>query len=171
MFIKACNFLLYRFIVYLVVFKHVFQDGIMHLLCLCAFSGESFMENSVAASEHLKRSPRSPNSMVQSAGLRSPSKLLHHNSTGRKKRHRRRVSSYMFWQKFCFTIDWLSCPINLRGWSLADGLELLQLFYWIDMFITMQVQSVDPWIIKERKLSWLRMQSFGFLLIYSYYFG
>ncbi|XP_049439193.1 polycomb protein SCMH1 isoform X4 [Epinephelus fuscoguttatus] len=45
--------------------------------------GESFMENSVATSEHLKKSPLSPNSTVQTPGLRSPSKLLHHNnSTG-----------------------------------------------------------------------------------------
>ncbi|XP_038568384.1 polycomb protein SCMH1-like [Micropterus salmoides] len=45
--------------------------------------GESFMENSVAASEHLKKSPLSPNSIIQTPGLRSPSKLLHHrNSTG-----------------------------------------------------------------------------------------
>ncbi|XP_051262677.1 polycomb protein SCMH1 isoform X6 [Dicentrarchus labrax] len=45
--------------------------------------GESFMENSVAVSEHLKKSPLSPNSSVQTSGLRSPSKLLHHNnSTG-----------------------------------------------------------------------------------------
>ncbi|XP_075907088.1 polycomb protein SCMH1 isoform X1 [Nelusetta ayraudi] len=43
---------------------------------------ESFMENSVAASEHLKKSPLSSNPKVQPAGLRSPSKLLHHNSTG-----------------------------------------------------------------------------------------
>ncbi|XP_042279929.1 polycomb protein SCMH1 isoform X2 [Thunnus thynnus] len=45
--------------------------------------GESFMENSVAASEHLKKSPLSPNCTGQTPGLRSPSKLLHHtNSTG-----------------------------------------------------------------------------------------
>lgn len=45
--------------------------------------GESFMENSIAVSEHLKKSPLSPNSTVQTLGLRSPSKLLHHNnSTG-----------------------------------------------------------------------------------------
>lgn len=45
--------------------------------------GESFMENSVASPEHLKKSPLSPNSTVQTPGLRSPSKLLHHNnSTG-----------------------------------------------------------------------------------------
>ncbi|XP_010785963.1 polycomb protein SCMH1-like [Notothenia coriiceps] len=45
--------------------------------------GESFMENSVGSSEHLKKSPLSPNSTVQTPGLRSPSKLLlHNNSTG-----------------------------------------------------------------------------------------
>ncbi|TNN89152.1 Polycomb protein SCMH1 [Liparis tanakae] len=46
--------------------------------------GESLVENSVATSEHLKKSPLSPNSTVQTPGLRSPSsKQLHHNnSTG-----------------------------------------------------------------------------------------
>ncbi|KAL6109776.1 scmh1 [Pungitius sinensis] len=45
--------------------------------------GESPVEDAVAASEHFKKSPPSPNSTVPSAGLRSPSKLLHqHNSTG-----------------------------------------------------------------------------------------
>ncbi|XP_078143245.1 polycomb protein SCMH1 isoform X1 [Centroberyx gerrardi] len=44
--------------------------------------GESFMENGVGGSEHLKKSPLSPNSTGQTPGLRSPSKLLHHNSTG-----------------------------------------------------------------------------------------
>lgn len=45
--------------------------------------GESFTENSVTASEHLKKSPLSQNSTGLTPGLRSSSKLLHHNnSTG-----------------------------------------------------------------------------------------
>ncbi|XP_030013956.1 polycomb protein SCMH1 isoform X2 [Sphaeramia orbicularis] len=45
--------------------------------------GESFIEKSISASEHLKKSPLSPNSTAQTPGLRSPSKLLHrNNSTG-----------------------------------------------------------------------------------------
>uniref|UniRef100_A0A3B4U368 Scm polycomb group protein homolog 1 n=1 Tax=Seriola dumerili TaxID=41447 RepID=A0A3B4U368_SERDU len=44
------------------------------------FPGESFMENSVAASEHLKKSPLSPNSTGLPPGLRSPSKLLFRES-------------------------------------------------------------------------------------------
>ncbi|XP_055084170.1 polycomb protein SCMH1 isoform X2 [Periophthalmus magnuspinnatus] len=45
--------------------------------------GESFSENSVVAAEHLKKSPVSPKSTVQSSGLRSPSKLMQsHNSSG-----------------------------------------------------------------------------------------
>ncbi|XP_041844466.1 polycomb protein SCMH1 isoform X3 [Melanotaenia boesemani] len=45
--------------------------------------GESFIENSVVAPEHLKKIPLSPNSLGLVPGLRSPSKLLHHNnSTG-----------------------------------------------------------------------------------------
>ncbi|XP_006791728.1 polycomb protein SCMH1 [Neolamprologus brichardi] len=45
--------------------------------------GESFIENSVATSEHLKKSPLSQNSTGLTSGLRSSSKLLHHNnSTG-----------------------------------------------------------------------------------------
>lgn len=44
---------------------------------------ESFTENSVAAPEHLKKNPHSPNSPGLTPGLRSPSKPLHHsNSTG-----------------------------------------------------------------------------------------
>lgn len=49
--------------------------------------GESFMENSAAVSEHLKKSPLSPNSTVQTASLRSPSKLLHHNNSTGRTRH------------------------------------------------------------------------------------
>ena len=51
------------------------------------FPGESFMENSVATSEHLKKSPLSPNSTALSPGLRSPTKLLHHNNFTGRKRH------------------------------------------------------------------------------------
>ncbi|XP_077950599.1 polycomb protein SCMH1 isoform X2 [Gasterosteus aculeatus] len=43
--------------------------------------GESPVEDTVAASEHFKKSPLSPNRSLQSAGLPSPSKLLHHNSS------------------------------------------------------------------------------------------
>ncbi|XP_056157723.1 polycomb protein SCMH1 [Lampris incognitus] len=44
--------------------------------------GESFLENGIGASEHLKKSPLSPSSTGQSPGLRFPSKMLHLNSTG-----------------------------------------------------------------------------------------
>ncbi|XP_061573217.1 polycomb protein SCMH1 isoform X3 [Cololabis saira] len=45
--------------------------------------GESFTESSAVATEHLKKIPHSPNSPGLTPGLRSPSKLLHHNnSTG-----------------------------------------------------------------------------------------
>ncbi|XP_068179627.1 polycomb protein SCMH1-like isoform X1 [Antennarius striatus] len=45
--------------------------------------GESFIDNTVTAPEHLKNSPLSPNLAMQIPNLRSPSKLLHHsNSTG-----------------------------------------------------------------------------------------
>ncbi|KAM9724058.1 polycomb protein SCMH1 isoform 2-T2 [Menidia menidia] len=43
--------------------------------------GDSFIGSSVAAPEHLKKSPLSPNSSGLLAGLRSPSKLLRHNSS------------------------------------------------------------------------------------------
>lgn len=47
-------------------------------------SGES-VENSIATSEQIKKSPLSPSSLAQATGLRSPSKLLHHtHSTGGK---------------------------------------------------------------------------------------
>uniref|UniRef100_A0A3Q0SFT6 Scm polycomb group protein homolog 1 n=1 Tax=Amphilophus citrinellus TaxID=61819 RepID=A0A3Q0SFT6_AMPCI len=48
------------------------------------YDSHSFMENSVTASEHLKKSPLSQNSTGLTPGPRSSSKLLHHNnSTGR----------------------------------------------------------------------------------------
>lgn len=54
---------------------------------LCKISRHStdgdFFSESVGAAEHLKKSPLSPNSTVQSSGLRSPSRLQHrHSSTG-----------------------------------------------------------------------------------------
>ncbi|AWO96283.1 putative polycomb protein SCMH1 [Scophthalmus maximus] len=42
--------------------------------------GESFVENTVVTSEHLKKSPLSPNSTALTPGLRSPTKLLHPNN-------------------------------------------------------------------------------------------
>lgn len=45
--------------------------------------GESVSESSVGAAEYLKKSPVSPNSTVQSSGLRSPSQR--HNSTGSRR--------------------------------------------------------------------------------------
>lgn len=46
--------------------------------------GESFlMVNGVGGSGHLKKSPLSPGSTGQPLGLRSPTKLLHLNSSGR----------------------------------------------------------------------------------------
>lgn len=70
----------------LVVFKHQCVD-LSHWEGFCVVPGESFMESSVAASEHLKKSPLSPNSMGLTPGLRSPSKLLHHNNSTGRKRH------------------------------------------------------------------------------------
>ncbi|KAK7887278.1 hypothetical protein WMY93_026899 [Mugilogobius chulae] len=52
-----------------------------------SIEGESFSENGVTTAEHLKKSPRSPNSMVQSSGHRSPPKqMLNHNSPGKQSR-------------------------------------------------------------------------------------
>lgn len=91
------------------------------------------MENSVAASEHLKKSPLFSNPKVQPAGLRSPSKLLHHNSTGRGSRSGKislleRSRHYLFVNKN--QLDSIQDVYILAVWGPILNENHWSLFWW-----------------------------------------